>query len=436
MHLRTAANVEVQFFDRHRRIAQGGDLANHVHALVELLGGGNVHHRALGIAIDAFGGDAQTAEVEVFQLVANFFGTAAVTDQPATGVEELAGKLRIDTARGVAGAGFQIHGAAAAQGFVLEALNDGAAVDDFAGEQVGGAHQHAHLHAARGQRRSHGGDHGAGQGVVNAAGKQDVHVLRIGGRDLGQQQFDHLLPKREAGDGPDMPAAFAAFEHKAPRALFQIHAQQCWRRRMDVSGDAALFEFGGLVGATPGDQGKRRGALPDLGALFFAQRVRHEAQQAHAPGRIADPVTGLFEHVAHLRAAHERQRQQGQGAALGHVDRKTGHVRHPRHWPLHHREAGAVRAGQRAALVEEALARGRFDLLLAGAAQGLQQFCDGAVTLAIARRETNGLADRQQVFGVAGPGHSRLHALAPFGDGKLVAFGGAVIGVSRFQGRA
>src|SRR3546814_16706927 len=73
-----------------------------------------------------------------------------------------------------------------------------------------------------------------------------------------------------------------------------------------------------------GDQREWRRAFPDFRALFFAQRMRNEAEHADAPGAITDAVARLFEHLAHLRTAHQRQREERQRPAPRSEERSVG----------------------------------------------------------------------------------------------------------------
>src|SRR3546814_16662408 len=92
---------------------------------------------------------------------------------------------------------------------------------------------------------------------------------------------------------------------------------------MDIGFDAAVFKFRSLIRTAAGDQREWRRAFPDFRALFFAQRMRNEAEHADAPGAITDAVARLFEHLAHLRTAHQRHREERQRAAPRDFDRRS-----------------------------------------------------------------------------------------------------------------
>ena len=187
----------------------------------------------------------------------------------------------------MARAGFQTARCRAGQRLGLKARHDGAAFNDFAGEQVGRAHEHADLDATLDQRRGQRGDHGRGMRVVDAAGEIHVHITGVFAAHLGQQHLDHLLPQREAGNRADMPTALPPFKHEAPRALLQIELEQGRCRRMQIGRDATLLELGSLVRTTSGNQ-RIAGLVPKhRSTLLFAQCLRHEAENPNTPGLVA-----------------------------------------------------------------------------------------------------------------------------------------------------
>ena len=426
-------DVAVQLVDGLGLVAQGGDLADHVHAVAELLRGFDGDDGAAAVAVHALGGDAQPAHVEVFEDVADLVGGAAFAQQGAAGLVEVAGESGVGAAGGMAGAGFQVDGAGAFQRLGLEAFDDGAGVHDFLGEQVGRAHQAADLHAARRQRRGERREHGARAGVVQAAGEQQVILALGAGLDVGQQRLGHLFPQREAGERADVAAALAAFEDETLGALLDVHLEQRRRRGVDVGGDAALLELRRLVRTAAGDEGVGRLALPDGAALLLAQRVRHEAEHAHAPGQVAHLGFGLLQHLQHLRAAHQGQGQEGQAALQGDLISEFGAVRDAGHRTLGQRVAGAVRLRQRAAGGHEALLRGALDLAQAGLAQGLHEAADGFVLRAVDGGDADALAQRQEVVRAAAPGQAGVEAAAPLGQVQRAGFGGTVVLVGSLQ---
>ncbi len=428
-------DVAVQLVDGLGLVAQGGDLADHVHAVRQLLRRFDGDDGAAAVAVEALGGDAQAAHVEILQRVADLVGGAALAQQGAAGLVEVAGEGGVGAAGGVAGAGFQVDGAGAFQRLLLEAFHHRAGLHDFPGEQIGRAHQAADLHAARRQRRGQRGEHGARAGVVQAAGEEQVILALGAGLDVGQQGLGHLLPQREAGERADVAAALASLEHKPPRALLDVHLEQRRRRRMDIGGDAALLERRRLIRTAAGDEGVGRLALPDGGALLLAQRVRHEAEHAHAPWEISHLGLGLLQHLQHLRPAHQGQGQEGQAALQRHLVSEFGAVRDAGHRTLGQRVARAMRLRQRAAGGDEALLRGALDLLQAGLAQGLHEAADGTELRAVDRGHADALAQRHQHVGAAAPAEARVETAAPVGQVQGAGFGAAVVLVGGFQRR-
>ena len=433
--LGAAADILMQVGEREHVAVQRRHLADHVHAVADLLLGLVVGQLALGIAHAAFRGHAQTAQIKGLQLVADIVGRRSLAEQLAPAIVEIARKRRVGAAGRVARAGFQADRTLAGQRLIAVAGHGGAGIHDFPGEQIGTAHQRAHFHAAFGQRRGQCGQHGAGHAIVHAAGEQHVDIAGFAGRNIGQQHVDHLLPQREAGQRADMAAAFAALEHEPFGALFQIHAQQRGRRRMDICRDAAILELGGLVGAATGDKRERWLVFPDFGDLFFAQLLRHEPEYAHAPGQRAHPVAGFGEQLAHLFAAHQRQRQEWQSTVFRHRVGEFGRIGNPGHRPLSQRILGAVRGGQRCIGGQMTALGGLGNGLCAERADGLHKTSGAPVTRYQRLREPDVLAQRAQLIGAAPAGHG-LHLLAPAGGVDLAGFGGARDPVGFGQQRA
>ena len=202
---------------------------------------------------------------------------------------------------------------------------------------------------------------------------------------------------------------------------------------MDVGLDAALLELGSLVRTAAGDQRERRLALPDFGALFLAQRVRDEAEHADAPGQVADTIARLLQHLAHLWAAHQRQREERQCAALGDLDCESRAVGDARHRTLRQREAGAVGGGEGAALVDELQFRRLADLLQAGTADGLDQARDAAVATAEGTGQADALAQREQAAGIAAPADHGAQLGLPGLQREQAALGLAIVFLSRLE---
>ena len=124
----------MQGFNGLDAVGQGGDLADHVHAIAMLIFIANRDDLARGIAVDAFAGDAQASQVQVFKHFGDLAGRRALGDQAATGIEKLACEAGIGAAAGVPRACGQADRALAGHGFGLEARHDGAGLDNVLGE--------------------------------------------------------------------------------------------------------------------------------------------------------------------------------------------------------------------------------------------------------------------------------------------------------------
>ena len=327
-------------------VGQGGDLSDHVHPVAVLVLVANLDDLARCIPVHPFAGNAQATQVEIFQYLGDFAGRRAFGDQAAAGVKEFAGEGRVRAAAGVTWAGREADGAPTGDSLGLEARDNGTGVDDVLREQIGRAHQNAHLHTALHQWCGHRCDHGTGLRVVNATGKQHMHVGGIGRLHLGEQDVNHLLPQREAGDRADMAAAFPPFEDKAAGALFEIHLEQRRCRCMDVSGNAFGFEMGGLVRPATGDECIAGLAGEDGLDLFFAQLLRDESEQTNAPRGVANTRARLFQQAADLLSTHQGQRQHRQPATLGNTAGKCCRIRDSGHGALDDRVPRAVRLRQ------------------------------------------------------------------------------------------
>ncbi len=92
------ADIGVQFGERLHALAQGRDLADHVHAVAALTVLGHDDDCAIGAAIETLGRDAQAAEIEVFEGVADILGAAVLAQQAPPLVVERARERGIDTA--------------------------------------------------------------------------------------------------------------------------------------------------------------------------------------------------------------------------------------------------------------------------------------------------------------------------------------------------
>ena len=239
------------------------------------------------------------------------------------------------------------HGFVAANDLILKPRHDRTGCDRLACEQIGGSDQHSHLDPSGGQRTGEGGNQGRRPRVVNSAREDKAHL--IGGNSAVNglaHDSDGLFPEDEAGPGAHVPAAFASLEHKPARAVAKILFEQARRRHVQVGGDPLAFQSGGLVGASAGNERKRRANLPHCGQLLGAKLGRHEAQNAHAPGPSRECYGRLAQQRSNLRLAQECKGQKRQAAPLGHGPRKARHVAYTRHRALEHRKAGTVGHGQ------------------------------------------------------------------------------------------
>ena len=362
-----ASHFRVQFGDGQDRMPQGRHLPDHIHALAQLFFERHaaVAHLALLLgARDAFARDAQPAQVQVFQRFANLFGGFVFGQQLAPRLAESLIESRVGAARGVAGPGFEQHRVAALQGLFLKAFHDGARGHGFLSEQIGRTHQRADAHAFGCERRGERRHHGRRARVMDAACED--HMQFLGGdasRNGLQQHVDHALPEHEAGARPDMAAAFASFKDEAARAVLNENTQQRRRGYVQIGGNADLFQAGGLVRASAGDDGKRRMKLAYDFELLGPQLVGHEAQNAHAPGLVAHHLLGFGQQLAHLRGTQQSQCQKGQTTAIGYSGGKTGRVADTRHGALQEGIPGAVAFRQRRPAVERQKFDGRLDML-------------------------------------------------------------------------
>ncbi len=353
------AMSEVQLLDRAGGVAQGGHLADHVHPLGRLLPGrqgpelrGARQAAVVRVAIDPLRGDAQPAEVERLEHVADLLGRAALRQEPAPLALEGAGERRVDAARRVAGPGLQEDGALAADRGLLEPLDDRPRGDRLAREQIGGAQEHADPRAALGQRGGQRRHHRGAERVVDAGGEQEMALRDLVGGQRLEDRVDHGVPQDERRARPDVAAALAPLEHEAARSALQEQLQEPRRRHVQVGRDAVALKGQGLVGAAAGDQGERGAELADDLELLLAQLQRHEAEDADPPRALAQRAARLLQESPRLGGAHQRQGQERQPAAPGDLEGKGGRVADAGHRTLHDGIAGPVRACQGAVLVE------------------------------------------------------------------------------------
>jgi hypothetical protein len=426
------ADLAVQLGDRAGRAAQRRDLADHEHALVALhVVADRGDHGA--VAAQALGGDAQPPEVELLERGPHLLRRDARRLHALLLLGEGGGERGVGAAGGVTGPGLEQDGALARDRRLLEAGLDGTARDRLVGEQVRGAHQHADLGAARRQRRGHRGDHRRRAAVVDAAGEQHAQLL---GRRVREQPLDLQLPQREARARPDMAAALATLEDEAAGAVAQEQIEQPRRRHVQVRQRALPVERRRLRRPPAGDQRDRRRDLAQDGELRVADLLRHEAEDADAPGPVADQRGGLAQELAHLVAAHQGQREERQPAGLGDRGGEARPVADARHRPLRDRIPHAVRGGERRAGRERRLRAGRLEVTRELLAEPSHHTAGGREALRERARERALLPDREQagreivaaeprahlVGGRARhPGHRqvrpRVHAIAADHDG-------------------
>ena len=212
----------VQVGDGRDRVAEGGHLADHVHAFATLVVGVDGDQAGV-VAHDSLRGDAEPPQVERLQFGPAGLGVDAGVFEFGLASGEGPHEVGLDTAGGVAGGGFEQHGGVAVHSDVLERGLDGPAFHRLFGEQVGGAHQHSDLGSPRRQGGAGRGGHGRGAGIVDASGQEDLEVLGI---LHGQQTFDLGVPQGEAGTGSDVAAALAAFEHELAGSVLEEPVEQ------------------------------------------------------------------------------------------------------------------------------------------------------------------------------------------------------------------
>ena len=160
---------------------QGRHLPQHVHAPLPLRPFID-RHQARGSArlpLDAFGANPEPAEVQPFELGAQFGRRELLAEKLLLGCAEIAVERRRGTARAVSGARFEQYRRFRLECHLLEARHHGAGAHDFVGKEVGGADQDADLDAAFHERLAHGGHHGGAAIVVNAAGEEQVELGRL-----------------------------------------------------------------------------------------------------------------------------------------------------------------------------------------------------------------------------------------------------------------
>ena len=161
--------------------------------------------------------------------------------------------------------------------------------------------------------------------------------------------IDHRAPEHEAAERADVAAALAAFEDEAARAFLQEQRNQVGRGHVQEGRHAGRFEAHRLVGPAAGDDRVARPERGGAGELLVEQRLRREAEQADAPGAVAEQLLGVGEQAVERRSLEQREGDHRQGAAVGDRGGELGDVGHAGHRPLHDRQAQLQRSGERRA---------------------------------------------------------------------------------------
>ncbi|MBS1253580.1 MAG: hypothetical protein MAG451_02629 [Anaerolineales bacterium] len=349
----------VQLLDGAHLVTQGCELSDHVHPLMMLLF--FLHGDVLGrvrilavarVAVDALGCNAQPADVHGFQRLLDLLGRLTRILQALFLLLEKPHVRRLSAADDVPRCGLHQHGVIAVHRFFLETGQDCTGGDSFFGEQVGCSEEHTDAYAALFQRSSHRADHRGRRSIVNAAGKQDVAVRSLVGRQFLQQHIDHAVPQYEAAPWTNVTTSLTTFEHKAPRTILEKHAQQSGRRHVQVGGDAIFLQYLRLIGPAAGDQRKWRAVSADDVQLLLTQTQGDKAQNADPPGAVSHQLLGFFQQSFHCRRAHHGKRQERQRSPFGHPQSEFAPIANPSHWPLHDRIMGSVGLGQGAVLIQ------------------------------------------------------------------------------------
>ena len=331
---------------------QGGELADHEDTLAVLLLAVDPDQGLCPIpcppAVNSFGGQAQLAQVEQLQPVADLLPGKTLAAQLGPLPEELGGKGRAHAAAGMTRSGLQEHGLLAGQHLPAVLLVQGAGTDDLLGEKVDTAQLQADPDAGPVQVRGHGRDHGRGQAVVDATGKEDMQLPRRPGvcPEEVEEHTDHLLPEHERGKGRHVAAGLAALEDETAGAGPQEHPQKAGGGYMEVGGNALLFQEPGLFRATAGDEGKGRPVAEHHLHLRPVPVRGQEAEQPQAPWSLAETAGRGSEHGLQLARLEHGRGQEGQATRLGHGQGKIGRITDPGHGALDDGIAGAVRGGQ------------------------------------------------------------------------------------------
>ncbi len=291
------ADVFVELVDRAARASERRDLAEHEHPLGVLCVVAQRHERA-PLPDEPLRRDAEAAEVHLLERFPDRLRVFPLGFEPRTLALERGDVCAVGAAGRVPRRRFEERRRLAAERLVLEDGADGARADGLLGEEVGGSHQDADLHATRGERRRERGHHAGRACVVDAAGEQHAHVAQ---RLAREQLLDHRLPEDEARTGADVAAALSPFEDEASRPLFQEHVEEARRGDVKERRDPRLLERLRLRGATARDERDRGAHLFEERELLVAEIGRQETEDADPPRAIAEARAGLFEECLALR---------------------------------------------------------------------------------------------------------------------------------------
>ena len=349
---RAFGDLAMQGLDPRHLRAQGRDLAEHVHAL----------RRAARSAESDSSSAFRPRRVRPFEAMRSRprIRSSRIARLSSAGMpfsrcsirirKKSCGERRVGAAAGVAGPRLEVDRALAVDHLLLELRHDRAAGDDLLGEEVGAAHQDADLGAARDQRRGQHLHHRRGRGVVDAAGEQQLDLAARDGvlRQLRGQAIDHRAPEHEAAERADVAAALPAFEDEAARAFLQEQRNQVGRGHVQEGRHPGRLEAHRLVGPAAGDDRVARPERGGAGELLVEQRLRREAEQADAPGAVAEQLLGVGEQAVERRSLEQREGDHRQGAAVGDRRRRIRRCRTPGS-SAPARSAGAASAIGRAA---------------------------------------------------------------------------------------
>ena len=241
--------------------------------------------------------------------------------------------LGVGAARRVARRGLEQHGALARErglpgtpGWIAPH------VDGLVGEQVRGAHQHADLGAARGERRGHRGDHRGRARVVDAAGEQHAQLGRRS-RDASSRSIC-ASHSAKLVRGPTWPPHSRPSNTKR-RAPCEEQIEQARRRHVQVGRDARSSSGCACEGRPPAISATGGGMLAHDLELLLAQLRRHEAEDADAPRPAGEAPRGLASSCGPSAPRISASARNGRPRPLGDRGGERRAIADPRHRALH-----------------------------------------------------------------------------------------------------